>query len=95
MLTATVAAPLPLVRVTNTPPTPAGAANVTVPVDGDPPVTGFGDRLSPLIVPWPGPWPPFGLITNVSLVLLAEVAVIKALVTELTGVVFTVNVPLL
>lgn len=94
MLTGTVAAPLLLPNVTKTPPGPAGADMVTVPVDGDPPGTGLGDRVKPVIVPCPGPWPPPGLIVRVALSLLLDVAVIRALVTELTAVVLTVKVPL-
>jgi hypothetical protein len=51
MLAGTPAAPLLLPSVTNTPPGPAGADSVTVPVAGDPPATGFGDTLTPVIVP--------------------------------------------
>lgn len=51
MVPGTVADPLSLANVTVTPPGPAGADNVTVPVDGDPPVTGFGVRVNPVIVP--------------------------------------------
>jgi dolichol kinase len=51
MLTGTVAAALLLLSVTSTPPDPAGADNVTVPVEGEPPVTVFGDTLTPVMVP--------------------------------------------
>ena len=34
------------VRLTTVPPGPAGVESVTVPVDGDPPITVPGDRLS-------------------------------------------------
>ena len=51
MLVGTVALPLLLARVTVTPLGPAGAESVTVPVAGEPPVTGFGDTLTPVIVP--------------------------------------------
>ena len=44
MLVGTVALPLLLPRVTSTPLGPAGAESVTVPVEGEPPVTGFGFR---------------------------------------------------
>jgi hypothetical protein len=55
MLAGSVAEPLPLVRVTETPFGPAGEASVIVPMDGDPPATGLGDRVRPLMVPCPGP----------------------------------------
>lgn len=51
MLAGVVAAPLLLPSVTSTPPGPAGADNVTVPVALLPPVTGFGATLTPVIVP--------------------------------------------
>jgi hypothetical protein len=51
MLAGTCALALLLPRMTSTPPPPAGADRVTVPVAGLPPVTGFGTMLTPLIVP--------------------------------------------
>jgi hypothetical protein len=93
MLAGTPAAPLLLPRVTNTPPGPAGAERVTVPVDGDPPVTGLGDTLTPVIVPAPGPPPPAGLMVSGVVVVLAEVALMFAVWGLFTGVVVTVNVP--
>jgi len=48
-LAATVAtAVLPLLSVTTAPPAGAGPLKVTVPVDGLPPVTDVGFRLTPL-----------------------------------------------
>ena len=51
MLVGTVALLLLLPRVTSTPLGPAGVESVTVPVAGEPPVTGFGDTVTPVIVP--------------------------------------------
>ena len=51
MLAGTAAATLLLLSVTITPLAPAGADNVTVPVEGEPPVTVFGDTLTPVMVP--------------------------------------------
>ena len=77
-------------RLTSTPPTPAGAESCTVPVDGEPPVTDVGDRVSEEIVPVPGP---LGSIVRLADVELAEVAEIEAVVCEPTAAVVTVNVP--
>ena len=51
MLAGTAAAALLLLSVTSTPPDPAAADRVTVPVEGEPPVTVFGDTLTPVMVP--------------------------------------------
>ena len=45
-----------------------------------------------MIVPWPGP---DGLMVSVVLAVLAEVAVMPAIICVVTGLVFTGNVPLL
>src|ERR1700722_326997 len=87
--------PLLLPSVTCTPPAPAGAANVTVPVAEFPPVTGFGTTLTPVTVPRPGPPPPAGLITSGVVAVLLDVALIMAVVWLFTGVVVTGKVPLL
>ena len=51
MLAGVLAAPLLLPSVTSTPPGPAGADKVTVPVAEFPPVTGLGTTLTPVMVP--------------------------------------------
>jgi len=86
----TVAEALLEPRLTSTPPTPAGAESCTVPVDGEPPVTDVGDRVSEEIVPVPGPG---GVNDNVAVVVLADVPVIVAVAGEPTGVVVTEKVP--
>ena len=86
----TVAEALLEPRLTSTPPTPAGAESCTVPVDGEPPVTDEGDRVSEEIVPVPGP---LGSIVRLADVKLADVAEIEAVTCEPTEVVVTVNVP--
>ncbi len=88
-----VAEPLPLVKVTDTPPAPAGADSVTVPIEDEPPVTGLGDRVKPVIVPCPAPEP--GLMVSIPLTVLPEVPVMVAMVVLLTLLVFTGKVPLL
>ena len=90
MLGGTVAVPVLLLKVTITPPGPAGETSVTVPVDVAPPVTGFGMKLMPPSTPWPGPP---GLIVRVPLPVFDEVAVIVAAVVVVTGLVFTGKVP--
>ena len=57
MLAGTVAAPLLLENVTNTPPDPAGRLRCTVPVALCPADTVDGLRLTLVIVPAPGPLP--------------------------------------
>lgn len=91
MLAGTDAEPLLLDRFTSTPPAGAADVNVTVPVEGLPPVTvvGFSERLAS----WPGPGSA-GLMVSAALTLLAEVAVMVAIVALPTGVVLTVNWPL-
>ena len=86
----TVAEALFELRFTRTPPAPAGAESCTVPVEGDPPVTEVGDRVSDEIVPVPGP---LGLIARLVEVEFAEVAVMDAVTWDPTEVVVTVNVP--
>lgn len=91
MLPGTVAEPLLLERLTRTPPAGAGDVNVTVPVEGLPPVTVLGERVR--LASWPGPGSA-GLIVSAALTLLADVAVMVAIVALPTGVVLTVNWPL-
>ena len=74
----TVALPLLLVSVTVTPPGPAGEARVTIPSEGVPPVTGFGDKTIPLITPCAGPEP--GLIVSGAVTVLLEAAEMLAVI---------------
>lgn len=90
-LAATVAAPLLEDRVTETPPAPAGAARVTVPVEGEPPVTEVGFSVTLPIVAVVGEG---GFKVRLAEALFADVAVIVTVVGELTEVVVTVKVPL-
>ena len=92
MLAGTVAAALLLLSVTSTPLAPAGAGRVTVPVEGDPPVTVFGNTLTPVMVPRPGP---AGLIVSMAFPWLAEVAVRVTVCVLFTALVVTAKVPLL
>lgn len=89
-LAGTVAALLSDDKVTATPVAPAGAARVTVPVDGAPPVTDVGFSVTLPIAAVTGE-PAFTV--SVADELLAEVAVIVTVVEELTEVVLTENVP--
>lgn len=77
MLAGVVAAPLSLLSVTSTPPGPAAADNVTVPVELLPPATGLGTKVRFVIVPEPGP---AGLITRGVVAVLFEVALMVAVV---------------
>ena len=95
IFTGTVAEPLLLVSVTETPVDPAGADRVTVPVEDEPPVTGLGDSVNPLIVPITGPWPaPLGLMVKVPVKTFPDVAVIVAVVVLVTLLVLTGKVAL-
>ena len=87
----TVAAISPLDKLTRTPPAPAGADSVTVPVEPLPPVTVVGESERLPIVPGPGAG---ALRVSVALTLLAEVAEIVTGVVEETVVVLMLNVPL-
>jgi len=77
-----------LERPTGIPPEGAGVLIVTVPVAPWPPVTDGGEIVRPVIVPVAGPPPP-GLMVNPADTVLADVAVIVAVVVEDTGVVVT------
>lgn len=77
MLVGVAAEPLLLPTVTTTPPGPAGLANVTVPVEVLPPVTGFGFKFKLMIVPWLGP---AGVITSGAVAVLLDVALMFAVV---------------
>jgi hypothetical protein len=82
----TVAAALPEVKLTASPPVGAGPLRVTVPVDGDPPVTDVG--LSPNVVTTGA------VIARLAVEVLApRVAVIVAEALADTAEVDTVNVP--
>lgn len=89
-LTGTVAAGPPLDRFTNTPPRPAGAASVIVPEAEPPPATDCGDIDSVPSVPCPAPpdW-----MVNDAVMLLADAAVITAVIVAGTAAVATANVP--
>ena len=91
MLAGTVAAALLLARFTSTPPVPAGAASVTVPVAFWPAViiAGLTLTLERLAVDGPD-----GLTVREAEVELAEVAVIRTAVALDTEEVETANVPL-
>ena len=91
-LPGTVAEPLFDESVMDTPPAPAGAARMTVPVEEAPPVTVVGLRLTLPIVPVPGDG---GFNVRVADALLAELAVIVAAVLLDTMDVVTENVPTL
>lgn len=86
----TVAEPLFVDRLTVTPLAPAGAFKVTVPVEGEPPVTEVGVRVMLPIAPW---LPTLGLKASVVDTLFAEAAVIVTAVELATAEVETVNVP--
>jgi len=88
-----VADGLLLPRFTGTPPAGALALSITVPVALSPPVTDDGTIVNPVMVPVLGPPEPLGgVMVKPADTLLADVAVIVALVVELTGVVVTGNV---
>src|SRR6478672_11641000 len=91
-LAGTVADPLFEPRSTCTPLAGAGFVSVTVPVEGDPPVTLVGFRVNDAMVPWPGA---VGLIVRFAVTELAEVAVITAVCCAPAISVATLNVPLL
>ena len=78
--------------MTDTPPAPAGEESVTVPVEEAPPITVVGLTVTLPIVPVPGGG---GLSVNVAETLLADDAVIVAVVLLATTDVETVNVPVL
>jgi hypothetical protein len=88
MLGETVAEALLLDKVTDTPPAPAAADSVMVPVALCPAVTLAGLIEILPIVPVPGA-PLVGVIVSVPLIELLEVAVIVANIAEATGVVAT------
>lgn len=90
MLAGTVAAPLLLDRFTNTPPAPAAAERVTVPVELWPALTSVGFRVTPDKLACPGPE---GLMVSEADAELVDVAVIRAVVALDTGVVEMLKVP--
>lgn len=90
-LTGTDAEPLLDDRVTVTPPAPAAAASVTVPMEEDPPVTVAGLKLILPTVPRPAAG---GASVSVVSMLFADVAVMVTGVEPETGDVDTVKVPL-
>lgn len=92
MVDGTVADPVLLISVTTTPPGPAGAANVTVPVEIEPPVTGLGVNVMPVIVPWPDPVPPGLTVKDAALALFTDRTIINALVVPVTDVALIGNV---
>lgn len=85
----TVAAPLSDDKVTRTPPVGAGAPRVTVPVEVWPPDTEVGFKVSPLMVPVTVPE-----VVNdkAAVIVLADVAVMLAVVGDATAAVATVKV---
>lgn len=87
----TVAVALPLLKLTNTPPAGAGATRVTVPVEAAPLATVEGESVNEPIVPTPGCEAP---MLSAAVTVLADCAVMEAIVALPTGEVVTVNVPL-
>ena len=91
MLAGTVAAALLLARFTSIPPTPAGAARVTIPVALCPALTMVGLTANPDNVAVEGPT---GLMVNAADVEFTDIAVISTDVELETDEVETLNVPL-
>jgi hypothetical protein len=88
----TVAEPVSLVKVTTAPPGPAGELNVTVPVEIEPPATGFGVNVTPVMVPWPEPFPPGLIIRVAAFPLFTERTMISAVVDPVTELALIGNV---
>lgn len=86
----TVAAALLLVKVTNTPPSGAAVAKVTVPVELAALATVEGESVTPAIDPCPAV---AALIVNPAVAVFAELAVIVSAVVVATALVVTGKVP--